>query len=64
MCFQMLRTFFSDIKENCQKKYANLYQSLSSHEDLIVSKILKELNNISKKVSYFIFIKFFSLLSI
>lgn len=56
--------FFSDNKENCQKKYADLYQSSNSQEDLIVSKILKELNNLSEKVSYFNFIKFLSSLSI
>ena len=57
--------FFSDNKKNCQKKYADLYQSSSSQEDLVVSKILKELNNISENVSYdFNFIKFLSLLSI
>jgi len=57
--------FFSDNKENCQKKYADLYQSSSSQEDLIVSKILKELNNLSEKVSYYFnFIKFLSSLSI
>ena len=57
--------FFSDNKENCQKKYADLYQSSSSQEDLIVSKILKELNNLSEKVSYYFnLIKFLSSLSI
>ena len=57
--------FFSDNKKNCQKKYADLYQSSSSQKYLTVYKVLKELNNISQKVSYYFnFIKFLSLLSI